>query len=205
MNNYFVIRHGQDRDNAQGILNGHRDTPLTEIGITQANQLACDIKNLNLKIDLVLTSPLLRAKTTADIVTQINSFPSPTIEPLLIERKFGVMTGEKKSNIVKLCSPDIIVSEKINYFLNPTGAETFPDLITRSKKFFSKYDSQYNNKNILLVTHGDIGKMLYCSYYNLKWRDVLTAFHFGNSEMLKLSLDSTIENTKIISIKQYNS
>jgi len=204
MNSYFVIRHGQDQDNAQGILNGHRDNPLTDIGISQANKLAQNIKNLNLKIDLVLTSPLARTKATADIVSQYNNFPKPSIEPLLIERNFGVMTGEKQIDIPKLCSPNIIQSDTINYFLNPPGAEIFPDLIARSKEFFSKYDSQYNDKNILLVTHGDFGKMLYCAFYNLKWPEVLTAFHFGNSEMLQLTPSNTPQNSKLITIKQYN-
>jgi len=30
--NIYVARHGQDRDNSNGILNGHRDEPLTELG-----------------------------------------------------------------------------------------------------------------------------------------------------------------------------
>jgi len=35
----YLTRHGQDQDNAHGILNGHRNTPLTELGIQQAQQL----------------------------------------------------------------------------------------------------------------------------------------------------------------------
>ena len=29
----YIVRHGQDQDNANGLLNGHRDTTLTEIGL----------------------------------------------------------------------------------------------------------------------------------------------------------------------------
>ena len=32
----YLTRHGQDVDNANGILNGHRDQPLTELGVGQA-------------------------------------------------------------------------------------------------------------------------------------------------------------------------
>lgn len=40
MTKIYITRHGQDRDNANNILNGHRDMPLTEIGMDQAGQLA---------------------------------------------------------------------------------------------------------------------------------------------------------------------
>lgn len=40
MSKIYLARHGQDKDNSEGILNGHRDTPLTDIGIMLANVLA---------------------------------------------------------------------------------------------------------------------------------------------------------------------
>ncbi|MBP7769257.1 histidine phosphatase family protein, partial [Candidatus Saccharibacteria bacterium] len=36
----YIARHGQNKDNAEGILNGHRDRPLTELGRRQAMELA---------------------------------------------------------------------------------------------------------------------------------------------------------------------
>jgi probable phosphoglycerate mutase len=44
MTKIYLARHGQDQDNANAILNGHRDTPLTKIGLTQADQLSQKIK-----------------------------------------------------------------------------------------------------------------------------------------------------------------
>ena len=43
----YLARHGQDQDNANGILNGQRDEPLTDIGINQAKQLAQKISDAN--------------------------------------------------------------------------------------------------------------------------------------------------------------
>lgn len=57
----YLARHGQNEDNANGILNGHRDMPLTETGIAQANEVAEKIKNTGLSFDVVLSSPLNRA------------------------------------------------------------------------------------------------------------------------------------------------
>jgi probable phosphoglycerate mutase len=203
-NKIYLARHGQDQDNANGILNGHRDQPLTEIGINQAKEVAQKIKEANLKFDIIFSSPLQRAFKTAEIIAETLGNTSPIKEDLLIERDFGIMTGKPVSSIIEICAPNVIETEEINYFLSPEGAETFQDLINRGKKLLNKLDSKYQNKNILLVTHGDIGKMIYCAFYDMEWKDVLKAFHFGNSEMLLMSDDSSADEAHVFKIKQYH-
>ena len=200
----YIARHGQNQDNANGILNGHRDLPLTQIGTTQANELAESIKQTNLKFEIVLTSPLQRAFQTARIVSNVNNFPTPQIVNGLIERDFGSMTGIEQSRIVELCAPEIIKTETVTYFLSPEGAETFPDLIRRASIVLEKLHRLYKNSSILIVTHGDLGKMLYAQYYGLDWQDVLTTFHFGNSELLLLSPDSGSADAHIFKTLQHN-
>jgi len=204
MNTFYLIRHGQDFDNSEGLLNGHRDRTLTEIGINQAIELARKIKINKLKADFVLSSPLNRALTTASIVASLNGYPTPIIEPLLIERDFGIMTGKKHSEIIPTCSPNIIKTDTATYFLNPQGSETFPDLLSRANLLFSKLNSKYQNKHIIFVSHGDFGKIIYAAYYKLDWQNVLKSFHFGNSELLVLSPDINPKDSKLINIKQYN-
>lgn len=204
MNTYYLIRHGQNHDNVNGILNGHRDLPLTETGINQAIELGHKIKELNLITDIVLTSPLNRAFVTASIVSSLNNYSTPIVEPLLIERDFGVMSGQKQTDIEKLCSPDIIKTDTITYFLNPQGSETFPDLINRANELLKKIETSYTNKKIILVSHGDFGKMIYAAFYKLDWKDVLVDFHFGNSELLLLSSEINPKDSKIVNIEQFN-
>lgn len=201
----YLARHGQNEDNANGILNGHRDMPLTSIGETQAAEVANKIKEAGLTFDAVLCSPLDRAKKTAEIIAEINGLPEPKVNDLLIERDFGVMTGVEQSRIEELCAPDIIKTETINYFLSPEGAETFPDLLNRAEVLLNKLTARYEDGSILLVTHGDFGKMLYAKYYNLDWGDVLKLFHFGNSELLMLSPDSEPGEAHVFTILQHNS
>ena len=177
---------------------------MTEVGINQAIELGHKIKDLSLSVSTVLSSPLNRAYTTASIVSSINNYFTPIIENLLIERDFGIMSGKKHSDIIPMCSPNTVQAEKITYFLCPEGAETFPDLIVRSNNLLQKLEKTYINKKILLVSHGDFGKMFYCAYYKLDWRDVLTSFHFGNSELLLISEDTDPNKSKIINIEQFN-
>lgn len=203
-NKIYLTRHGQDRDNANGILNGHRDEPLTEIGIAQTREVAGKIKGAGLKFDVVLSSPLQKAFKTAEIIAENSGNPAPIKEDLLIERDFGLMTGRPVSSILETCSPDVMETEHINYFLSPDGAETFPELIDRGKRLLEKINQDYNGKSILLVTHGDIGKMIYCAYYGTPWREVLEAFHFGNSELLLMAPDSSADEAHVFTIKQHH-
>ena len=201
----YIVRHGQDQDNANGLLNGHRDTALTEIGLEQAKQIANKIQEANLVFDKIYSSPLQRAYRTAEIIANRLQLPQPEKLDLLIEREYGIMSGKKITDIEKLFSSDIILKAQIiTYFLEAEGAETFPQVQDRAKQVLEFLTHNHTDQNILLVTHGDLGKMLYAEYYNLYWRDVLEFFHFGNSELLLLAPDSSAENTHIFNIEQYN-
>ena len=201
----YLARHGQNEDNARGILNGHRDLPLTELGREQAREAGKNIVDHQLVFDVVLTSPLLRAKETAEILAAVAKLPPPSVHPLLIERDFGVMTGKLASDIKILCRPDIIETNTVTYFLSPEGAETFPVLLERAHALLQELEDSYSDETtILLVTHGDMGKMLYACYYDLSWHDVLIQFHFGNSELLKLTPHSKPEEAHVFTIHQHN-
>jgi len=200
----YLARHGQDEDNFEKILNGHRDRPLTELGREQAQQLARHITDNNLNFVKIYSSPLLRAYETASGVAKVLGLDNPEIVPLLIERDFGIMTGKPASAILDLCMPDIIKAEKINYFLSPQGAEIFPDLIARAKELLKFIYNKHQDGNILLVSHGDFGKMIYAAYYNLDWQDVLVDFHFGNSELILLAQDISPEAAQVFKTRQHN-
>lgn len=200
----YLVRHGQDQDNSKGILNGHRDSPLTDTGLRQVEDLAQTIKILNLGIDKIYTSPLQRAYYTAERVAAVLNLKAPEKLDLIIERNFGIMTGKMVADIKKLCAPDIIQSSSITYFLSPEGSETFPQLIDRGRKLIKLINKIHSNQNVLLVTHGDIGKMIYAAFYGLEWKDVLLDFHFGNSEILLLENGSDPKSRHIHKVEQYN-
>lgn len=198
----YLARHGQDEDNAAGILNGHRDTPLTALGREQAAHLAATIVEHNIHLEKIYSSPLQRAFVTAEIVAETLGLPAPEKVELLIERDFGIMSGKLNTDIEAICGSDVLKTEMITYFLSPEGAETFPVLLERGKKVLECFKGQ---DNILLLTHGDIGKMIYAVFYNLSWEEVLRDFHFGNTELLLLKEDSNPEERRLYVTKQFNS
>lgn len=200
----YLARHGQDQDNADGILNGHRDQPLTQKGLEQASQLAEKIRSVGLSFDAIYSSPLQRALVTAQTIASAIHAPEPIVLDSLIERNFGVMSGKRVTDIEALCAPDIIKTNTITYFLSPPRAETFPVLLERAKQVLKEVQAKHTDGSILLVAHGDVGKMIYTAYYQLEWLNILTMFHFGNSELLLLSPDSAPEQTHIFEIEQFN-
>lgn len=200
----YIARHGQNEDNANGILNGHRDMPLTDLGIKQAHELAGGIKDAGLTFDAVYTSPLSRASKTAEVVCETLGLNKPAVLDSLIERDFGTMSGQLASDIERLCAPDIVKTETITYFLSPPGAETFPDLLARASRALEQIQAEHPDGSILLATHGDFGKMLYASYYGLLWQDMLVMFHFGNCELLLLAEGANPNEPHVVKIEQHN-
>lgn len=179
----FLVRHGQDTDNANKILNGRRDTDLTELGKKQARIVAQKLKNN--QIQAIYSSPLRRAYETAKIIAEELGINKVVIDQRLIERDFGVLTGKKVDDIQKYADK-ILVADRINYFLEAEGAETFPILYERGKKIIREIQERHPESNILVVTHGDIGKMMRAAYYELSWEDGLKITYFDNAGILEL-------------------
>ena len=64
----LLIRHGETDWNNEGRIQGHTDTPLNARGIAQAEKLAARLASEN--IDAVYTSPLVRARATAELIAR---------------------------------------------------------------------------------------------------------------------------------------
>ncbi len=98
------LRHGESVGNAQSRWQGQAEFPLTDIGRNQAQALAERWQNENKKFDYVISSPLERAKETAQIVADALGLPVQ-IDSLWLERHNGEFSGltahEVKTNFVQ--------------------------------------------------------------------------------------------------------
>ncbi len=84
----YVVRHGETDWNRAHKVQGHTDIPLNNYGRHLARETAEGMKNL--KIDLAYTSPLSRAKETAEIILAGRNIP--LIEDSRIEEfSFGTL------------------------------------------------------------------------------------------------------------------
>ena len=85
----YIIRHGEVPHNALKQYNNENED-LNENGIRQANELKEKIKNIN--YDIIISSPLLRAKHTAQIINVNNK--KILINDKLKERDPGDLSGK---------------------------------------------------------------------------------------------------------------
>ena len=96
-NRYKIIflRHGESVGNAEGYFQGQGDFPLTERGREQAHALAARWVAEKREFDHIISSPLSRARETAEIITQALGIEIDEIDPIWMERHNGELTGLK--------------------------------------------------------------------------------------------------------------
>ena len=87
---FYFIRHGETDWNCRGIHMGSQDIPLNVLGIKQARSVALELKNI--PIEYIATSPLIRARQTAQIIADSLDRPIIVIDDLK-ECCLGVREG----------------------------------------------------------------------------------------------------------------
>ena len=146
----YVIRHGQTNWNLKGIIQGQKDIELNDKGINEARKAKDEFNSL--KIDLIMCSPLKRAKETAKILNTDKNI-NIIYKSELIERGLGDFEG--KSCITE--EDDIY-----NYHMNKTirNIEPVVDLCNRVNELIDEIKNKYKGKNILLVTHSGTARAI---------------------------------------------
>lgn len=104
---FVFLRHGESVGNAEARWQGQSDYMLTEKGRAQARLLADRWKSEHVKFDLIVTSPLVRAKETAEIIASaLNA--NMELDPVLMERNIGEMEGLTMEEVRKIPQPPYI-------------------------------------------------------------------------------------------------
>jgi len=89
---FTLLRHGESVGNAQSRWQGQSDYPLTERGRAQARALAERWQSEQEKFDLIIASPLTRAKETAEIIASALNV-QVELDSIWLERDIGEMEG----------------------------------------------------------------------------------------------------------------
>jgi probable phosphoglycerate mutase len=85
-----LVRHGQTERSAKSAYSGRLDVPLTQTGREQARRVAQQLAGA--RIDAVVTSPLVRARDTAQAIADAAGLPL-TVDERLIEVDYGPFEG----------------------------------------------------------------------------------------------------------------
>ncbi|MDW7616858.1 histidine phosphatase family protein [Peribacillus sp. SIMBA_075] len=142
MTTICLVRHGQTDWNALGKLQGQTDIPLNELGKIQARQCGEFLSEEDW--DVIISSPLKRARETAEIIS--NYIEVPVIEKIaFIEKNFGVAEGmtaaERKAAFTDKLYP---------------GQENQDSLRNRLMNGLQEIQKEYPDKKVILVAHGAV-------------------------------------------------
>ena len=154
MNTIYVVRHGETEWNVKGLIQGQMDSPLTENGIKQAEQLSTELKDIS--FDEVFSSDLLRAKRTAEIITLERNLAIQAIKALR-EQSYGRYEGTSGEEFRKLFTRwKEMTDQERHTFKLADDVESNEEALIRFITFLREVAIGYREKTILMVTHGAI-------------------------------------------------
>ena len=136
-----LLRHGQTDWNIDLRLQGTTDIAMNEVGI---NQIQTAALHLDQGWDVVLSSPLGRARQSAEIVAKQLGIEAVEIEPLLLERAFGIGEGLTYAEW----------GEKFARLDDIPGAETKASVEQRARELLDLVSQRYAGVRVLAVSHG---------------------------------------------------
>lgn len=143
---FYVIRHCSTAYSEQKIYCGATDIPLSELGRREAEALTDIMRQY--EFDAVVSSPLLRARQTADAVLRAKDVPL-WIDPRLGERRFGIF----EETSVDRPDGKIFRYSLANRF---PGGESYLDVAARVYPLLDELKEQYAGCNVVLVSHGSV-------------------------------------------------
>jgi len=147
----LLVRHGQTAANVDQVWHGHTDTALTEIGLEQANRLGDYFHNYLSDIHAIYSSPLQRAKYTAEQIARAGEHEIK-FDPRLME--FGAGDFEGKS-FVELKGEHDFIKQVINdEHHRAPGGESRAEVTERFVEAVDGFLAKHSGENVVVVAHG---------------------------------------------------
>lgn len=199
----YIIRHGQSEANRDHLCGGQTDSPLTELGISQANEAKRLLSTI--KFDAVYSSDLQRAAKTAEIIW---GNPVPKNHQLfdLRERSFGELEGQSDDKWMALSKQ----FDKM-YGLLPLDQrwqhsyadyiEGNASLIKRFTESLQRIAKSHQGETVLIGTHGGCVRTLLVKLGYAEEAD-LPPGSFTNSAYIVVECDGdSIKIKKVTGVK----
>ncbi len=147
MTKLCLVRHGQTDWNLMKKMQGQTNIPLNQTGKQQARE--CRDYLAEMDFDLIVSSPLSRAKETATIINEKLMLPIVEMNEFM-ERHFGVAEGmefeERESRFPNRQYP------------NEEPGEEFKERLVNG---LSEIHNKYPNQSVLVVAHGAVIHMIF--------------------------------------------
>ena len=160
MVDWFLVRPGESIANAEGRLQGRADSPLTARGVEQARRLGAWCRAARITWDRVYSSPLVRARDTAEIVLASGRSRSGGVRlcPELEEISVGRLEGLRWSELEVEFRSRGMKSPLVSGDYSDYGGESAADVQARVEAFVERAAGECAapDERVLLVAHGGL-------------------------------------------------
>lgn len=169
---------------------GHKDSPLTDTGIAQAEALARDLRSVH--FDAVFSSDLERSYHTAEIIAASRGL-TIVHRPELRERSYGIYEGRSLAvyrlvmHALRRKLQHLTLAEKWQYPY-PGGIENDESLMNRFTSFLHATAETYAGKTVLILSHGAVLRT-FLVYVGYATRDEVPAGAIKNGGYLIVESD----------------
>ena len=174
----YFVRHGETVWNVENKICGKSDSPLTEKGHAQAVETGKKILEMGIKADMILCSPLSRARDTAQHISEVTGIPMRE-EPRLVEQNFGTYEATARNGKE--------FQEAKKQFLNRYGdGESMLRLAQRIYNLLD--DLKADGGDYILVAHNGIARVVNSYFYEMT-NDEYAAFGIRNCDIREYSFE----------------
>jgi phosphoserine phosphatase len=165
--NILLVRHGETAWNREGRYQGRTDIPLSPDGERQVRTLGERLRGIT--IDLAITSPLSRARATAEAICAGRKDLQLQTDEGLLEISHGEWEGKLASD-VELSHAEMFGDWKTAPgYDSPAGpgAETLGDVETRAWPVIQRVCERLGSGTALITTHDAVLRVLLCKVLGL--------------------------------------
>ena len=144
----YLVRHGRTALNAAGCLQGRVDEPLDDVGVRQATGVARRLMDEAPNAQ-VWSSPLRRARETAQILVGARSDNAVQIDERWIELDYGVLDGVPVGDVPAATWQ----SWRTDPAFRPDGGESFGELDARVHAACEAIRASWDGGDLVIVSH----------------------------------------------------
>jgi broad specificity phosphatase PhoE len=161
----YLVRHGETEFNRERRIQGHVDSPLTELGVRQARAVGGLLRDLIRDATgwRIISSPLGRAHATAQIVSSTLGGLPVELDGRIKEMSWGEHDGRLRAEL-EAKHPDTFA--KTNWAFDASAGETYEDVAARVGDWLASLPPE-PERRIIAVSHGISGRVLRGLYADL--------------------------------------
>lgn len=182
----YLVRHGQTEWNVEHKMQGHQNSPLTDLGVKQAEWLGESIQDE--PIDIIYSSSSPRAHKTAELIRGNRDIEIIDTDDFK-EISLGIWEGKSQEEVKGNCP------EQFHYFWNDPenfhvqGSESFRDVFNRAIRYVQQIINNHEGHSILIVTHTVVVKLIMSYFEGRAMKDIWNPPYIHPACLCKIAIE----------------